>query len=140
MTISIKRAWHHWTKWECVKAGMYDTSSTLSHDLSMIEYAKFLRDCNRFESAMLRILDEWPISCEQFLSNMFINRIAWMGQASVCIDCGIPRIHRGGFHLLSTDEKMAANRLADRYVKQWEDIYAQKSGGVHSNMGVARLF
>lgn len=121
----MKRIYHHWERWECVKAGMYETSVLHVTD-AMADYAGFLRDIPRFEAALDRVLNEWPISCEQFLSNDSMNRIAWLGQAAMCIDTGVPRIFRAGFMLLSRDEQRTANAVAaralDRWVEQHSDV------------------
>jgi hypothetical protein len=48
-----------------------------------------------------------------------MNRIAWLGQASMCIDSRIPSGFRGGFNLLSDEEKQAANEMALKYLNLW---------------------
>ena len=136
----VERVWHRWEKWECVKAGMYDTASEIAMDVGQAAYAEFLSSLPRFASAMDRLFVEWPISCEHFFTAVDLNRIAWIGQAATCIDSGLPRLFRGGFHSLTTEQQEAANLLAEEYVQAWEDRYAQKSGIVHSHLGTARLF
>jgi len=121
----MKRIWHHWEKWECVPAGMYETlpPDGISSDDAPEEYRKFLSDLPRFESALFRVLIEWPISCEQFLSNPSINHIAWLGQASMCIETGVPACFRAGFKRLTDDQQAEANALADNYRLIWEHMH-----------------
>lgn len=88
-------------------------------DEALLEYANFLRDTERFSSAMKRVGDEWPRSCEHFLTNESMNCIAWLGQAAMCIATGIPRKYRAGFRLLSDSEQSAANAAANAYLKRW---------------------
>jgi hypothetical protein len=83
------------------------------------EYAKFLADIPRFKRAMDRVLLEWKNSCEHYLTNESMNRIAWLGQSAACIDMGIPRRFRGGFNLLAEDQKLAANDAALEYLNKW---------------------
>jgi hypothetical protein len=118
----MKRKWHHFEKWECVPAGMYETlpPDGLKSDGALSAYTAFLGDLPRFESALNRVLTEWPISCEQFLSNPNINRIAWLGQASMCIATGVPSRFRAGFSALDEDGQRDANAMADKYLKAWE--------------------
>ena len=52
---------------------------------------------------MERVVKEWPVSCEHFLTKHGMNRIAWLGQASMCIETGIPRFFRGGFNLMTQE-------------------------------------
>ena len=68
---------------------------------------------------MARVLDEWPNSCEHYLSNECMNRIAWLGQASACYALGLPSRYRGGYNRLTEDEKNAADDLALRYMNIW---------------------
>lgn len=118
----MRRFWHHWEKWECVPAGMYLTlaPSGYTPESALDAYATFLRDFQRFDAALLRVRSEWRISCEQFLSNPSINRIAWLGQSSMCIATGVPAVFKGGFNLLTEREQSAANRMAASHLKEWE--------------------
>jgi hypothetical protein len=119
----VKRIWHSWEKWECVASGMYSTECELETDLAKQRYAAFLRDTPGFQRALERVLTEWPISCEQFLSNESTNRIAWLGQASMCIATGIPRKFRGGFMLLTPEEQRLANATANETLQRWLGVY-----------------
>jgi hypothetical protein len=82
-------------------------------------YAEFLRDTPRFEEAMAGVLRDWPNSCEQWLSNERMNRIAWLGQAAMCYATGIPSTFCGGFNQLSPEEQHAANLAALKYLNIW---------------------
>jgi hypothetical protein len=48
-----------------------------------------------------------------------MNRIAWLGQASLCYALGIPLTFRGGFQLLSKEEQEIANKTALIYLNKW---------------------
>lgn len=89
------------------------------HDATLKAHAEFLSDTPRFRAALERVLREWPISCEQFLSNESINRIAWLGQAAMCIDAGVPRSYRAGFKLLTPNQQETANNVAGEALKIW---------------------
>lgn len=118
----MKRIYHTWDKWECYPAGFYDNKprdKSLSDDDCKAMYAEFLRDIPRFKSAMAGVLRDWPNSCEHYLSNENMNRIAWLGQSSMCHACGIPSRYKGGFNLLSDDEQSAANEAALEYLNIW---------------------
>lgn len=83
----MKKIWHHWEKWECYKHGFYNSSppSGISSDQAKEMYRKFLSDLNKFENALKKVIKEWKYSCEHFLTNSSINKIAWLGQAIVII-------------------------------------------------------
>lgn len=134
----MKQVFHPWTEWECYHAGMYDGKTALSMDEAKASYAAFLRDIPRFNAAMERVVNEWPKSCEHFLTNMNINRIAWLGQAAMCIDTGVSRKHRAGFMLMSQDECRAANKAAEDVLTKWTN--ARQDRQVHQRVEAPGLF
>lgn len=113
------RIWHPWWLWECYAAGFYDTTCDVAPDDARRRYAAFLGDSSRFEAALERVLAEWPHSCEHFLSNASMNRIAWLGQAAACIAIGLPACYRAGFKLLTDAQQAAANDTARRALARW---------------------
>lgn len=124
----MKRIFHPWNKWECYKAGFYSTSIDISSDEAKIIYRDFLSDLNRFEIALKKVIREWKFSCEHFLSNPSLNKIAWLGQASACIEIGLPSKFRSGFSLMNINQQRAANNLAYRYYLIWKSEYNNISG------------
>jgi len=135
----MTRIFHHYEKWECL--AMYlPYSGNASHEDLLQQYAEFLKDSLRFTSALRRVMQEWPIACEQFLTNESINRIAWLGQASMCIETGIPRKYRAGFMLLTKKEQEQANYIAQCALDEWEKTYGEKNSSLHQYMVGARLF
>ena len=122
----MKRIFHRWDKWECYKSGFYKTIINIDNEEAKNKYALFLSDSKRFENALKRVLNEWFFSCEHFLSNESMNRIAWLGQASVCIETGIPSCFRGGFKLISIEKQKEADKLALKYLKIWLKKYEKE--------------
>jgi hypothetical protein len=117
----MKRIYHTWDKWECYPAGFYENKPTrdMTGDECEAAYAKLLRDIPEFMFALRRVISEWKHSCEHYLTNESMNRIAWLGQASLCIARGIPSCFRGGFNLLSESEQYAANQSALVALNEW---------------------
>lgn len=137
----MKRIYHTWDKWECYPAGFYENNPPggMSHEEALNAYSEFLRDTSRFKLALDRVLQEWPNSCEHYLSNENMNRIAWLGQAAMCIETGIPSKFRGGFNLLSNDEKCVANQTALEALNLWLDSRGEELvslEGAHSKLDV----
>lgn len=122
----MTQVFHHYEKWECVSAGMYESTYNKLHpDDAIIEYAIFLCDLPLFDVSITKVFSEWPISCEQFLTNRSLNRVAWLGQASMCIHSGIPRKFRSGYMLLNNIEKADADTLAFERILEWLAKYAK---------------
>jgi hypothetical protein len=117
----VNRVYHTWEKWECYPAGFYEERAPrgLTKEQAESEYAGFLRDDAAFGAALVRVLEEWPASCEHYLSNENMNRIAWLGQASACLALGLPACFRGGFNRLTESEQAGANGLALEALNRW---------------------
>lgn len=114
------RVFHTYEKWECYKAGFYATSKEGWTKARCEEaYRKFLSDIPRFDKALDRVVTEWKHSCEHYLTNAAMNRIAYLGQAAACYELGIPNMFRGGFYLLTEPQQIAANEVALKYLNKW---------------------
>ena len=123
----IKRTYHPYWDWECYKNGFYKTTCDYSEDEAKELYRMFLTDLKVFGEAIDKVFSLWTNSCEHFLTNESINRIAWIGQASACIELGLPSKYRGGFKLLSEEQQALADGLADKKLKEWIDEYQTKN-------------
>lgn len=117
----IPRIYHRYEKWECYPAGFFGEHPPkgLTEEDCQRKYAEFLRDIPAFETASYKVLEAWPNSCEHNLTNSTMNRIAWMGQAAMCIHTGIPSKYRGGYHLLAPDEQIRADETALKVINYW---------------------
>lgn len=119
-TSDENRIFHTYDKWECYKAGFYNTTMDGMKKAECEEaYRQFLTDIPRFSEALSGVITEWKHSCEQYLTNAAMNRIAWLGQASACYAMGIPSTFRSGFSLLTEEEQLAANETALEYLNKW---------------------
>jgi len=117
----MTRIYHTWEKWECYPAGFYDNNPPkgMKAKDAVEAYRAFLADIPRFSAVLQRVIAEWPNSCEHYLTNENMNRIAWLGQASMCIDSGVPAAFRAGYNLLTEDQKALADGAALIALNQW---------------------
>ena len=114
------RIFHPYEKWECYAAGFYATGwPGRSKDECEMMYARFLRDDTAFRKALDGVTNEWKHSCEHYLTNSAMNRIAYLGQAAACYAHGLPSVYCGGFQLLTEPEKDIANATALEYLNKW---------------------
>lgn len=114
------RIFHTYDKWECHKAGFYASNKPgMTAEECERSYADFLSDIPRFEAAMDKVINEWVYSCEHYLTNKAMNRIAWMGQAAMCYDTGVPSKFCAGFNLLTEEQQAMANEAALKYINMW---------------------
>jgi hypothetical protein len=116
----MTRIFHPYTLWECYEAGFYaSTVKGMTKEECEDAYREFLSDDKRFGVTLSCVITEWKHSCEHYLTNTAMNRIAWLGQTSACYALGIPSAFRGGFHLLSQDEQDRANQTALDALNKW---------------------
>lgn len=114
------RIFHTYDKWECHKAGFYASRKEgMTAEQCEVAYSEFLSNDNLFRETLEKIITEWKYSCEHYLTNKSMNRIAWLGQASMCYATGIPSKFCSGFNLLSDDQKNKANETALEYLNKW---------------------
>lgn len=115
------RIFHTHDKWECEKAGFYETKPPkgMTADHCRAYYRELLTDIVEFERVLELVTSEWKHSCEHYLTNSAMNRIAWLGQAALCRKYGIPSEFRGGYGLLTASQQLAADEAALRALNGW---------------------
>lgn len=115
------RILHTWDKWECYKHGFYAerVPAGMTQEQGEQAYRDFLSDLARFEAALKVVTTEWKYSPEHYLTNERMNRIAWLGQASVAQALGIPSGCRAGYQLLTDQQKYDADMMALKYLNRW---------------------
>lgn len=114
------RIFHTYDKWECYAAGFYNTTKEgMTAEECEREYFNIMTDMNLFAEILNKVITEWKFSCEHYLTNKAMNRIAWLGQAALCYAKGIPSTFRGGFNLLNEEQQAAANNVALEYLNKW---------------------
>jgi len=115
------RILHTYDNWECYKAGFYETHPPkgMTKESCEISYATFLCDIPLFEKTLEKVISEWKYSCEHYLTNDSMNRVAWLGQASLCYYHKIPSYFRNGYNLLSERQKKQADETALKYLNIW---------------------
>lgn len=120
-TSDDQRIFHTYDKWECYKNNFYGTTPPNGMTGKECEraYADFLADDNKFRVALEGVITEWKNSCEHYLTNVAMNRIAWLGQASLAYALHIPSKFCGGFYLLSEEQQKTANNTAFEYLNKW---------------------
>lgn len=86
----------------------------------------FTGDHVTYGKAMARVIIEWPVSCENALTNYNINRKAWIGHAACALQIGASEaITRKAWGYLDARQRTLANREAERYIGAWEKRYIE---------------
>jgi hypothetical protein len=91
---------------------------------------EFTGDAELYGRWMRIVIVDWPISCEHNLTDLSINRRAWVGHAATCLAIQCPEyITRMAWGHLSNDQRTAANAQADHAIGLWESGYERNPGG-----------
>ena len=119
-TSDESRIFHTYDKWECAKSPFYQsTVDGMTAEEAKNAYATFLSNDNEFRDATEKVITEWKHSCEHYLTNKAMNRIAWMGQASAAYAKGLPSVFCSGFNLLTPEQQEKANGIALIAINKW---------------------
>ena len=114
------RIFHTYDKWECHKAGFYKTKlNDLSHEECENKFIEIMTNEKLFDKSLNRVINEWKYSCEHYLTNKAMNRIAWLGQAAVCILSGVPSRYSTAWSKLSKEQQNKANLIANKHLNIW---------------------
>ncbi len=120
----MKQVYHHYSKWEDFKNGMWNKVSQQEEDEMLKIAIDFTGDYKLYGKAMLRVIKEWPLTCEHNLTDNAINQRAFIGHCAVCLELGIPEyITRMAWHHLSQEQQDLANNEATVAITQWKKEY-----------------
>ena len=133
------RIFHTFDKWECHKAGFY-ASKFEGHTQTECEemYRDFLSNDVEFKKGLDIVISEWKHSCEHYLTNKAMNRIAWLGQAAMCASTGVPSKYCAGFNLLTQEQQERANEIALEYLNKWNELNNRNTIDMNDALSIGR--
>jgi ParB-like chromosome segregation protein Spo0J len=133
------RIFHTFDKWECHKAGFYASKKEgMTQDQCENAYAEFLSNDDLFREGLRGVLDNWINSCEHYLTNKAMNRIAWLGQAAMCYATGVPSKYCSGFNLLTNEQQDRANEVALEALNIWMQKYNREPISMEEALSIGR--
>lgn len=133
------RIFHTFEKWECHKAGFYASKKEgMKAEECEQAYANYLSNLDLFKSGLEGVINNWVYSCEHYLTNKSMNRIAWLGQAAMCYSTGVPSKYCSGFNLLTNEQQENANQLALEYLNKWMAKYGRNEITMEEALSIGR--
>lgn len=131
-----KRVFHHYLKCEEYRSNMWGMLPVKDREQATNNSRSLMIDCDRFEEACKRAIDEWPNSTEAALTASTMNHQAWIGHAACALNHGAPEdLTRMAWRSMNQDEQDAANTAADRAIEYWEDNYVfNQNNGSYSQL------
>jgi len=134
-----ERIFHTFEKWECHKAGFYASKKEgMTAEQCENAYAEFLSNDDKFRDALSGVINNWVNSCEHYLTNKAMNRIAWLGQAAMCYATGIPSKYCAGFNLLTHEQQEKANETALEFLNIWMQKYGRQPITMEEALSIGR--
>lgn len=126
----MKKIWHPYWTWEEWKAGMWRKLSA-SEERNMLPLAvEFTGNPDLYGSFMVRVTNEWPVSCEHNLTDRSLNKQAWIGHAACALAHSLPEyLVRSAWGRLTDDQRNKANLKASEAVYLWTKQYQGKQYG-----------
>lgn len=123
----MRRVYHHYEKWEEYHNKMWEGRSK-EEEAELLEKAiKFTGNAELYGQYMIKVIREWPISCEQNLTATGVNKQAWIGHAACCIALGCPEhVTRRAWHQLTQEQQDKANAKADIAIATWQKEYRRR--------------
>lgn len=133
------RIFHTYDKWECHKAGFYSpTKEGWTHKECEDEFKRILSNQKLFGEILSKVIVEWKNSCEHYLTNTSMNRIAWLGQAAVCYHSGVPSRYSGVWMDLDKKTRENADNTALTYLNKWISINSRTAINLEEGSSVGR--
>lgn len=121
----MNRIYHPYQNWEDFPAGFYDNVSGKNKTYLFNKVVELFSDPELTRFYMNKVIELWPNSCEHNLTNMALNRIAYLGQAACCIYAGVPcSITMEAWGSVSEENRNKADSIAEEIIKEWEVAYA----------------
>jgi hypothetical protein len=124
---NLKKIHHPYQKWEEYKKGMWKSISRVEAEKLLPLVVKFTGNHIEYGKAMFEVLKTWKYSCEDKLTDISLNRKAWLGHAACCLKFGWPEsIVREGWKLLNNNQRNLANEQAEKAILYYLHFLEQK--------------
>ena len=126
-SLKFPRVYHQWQQWEEIKHNMWGQVSDRQKHLD--QAIQFTGNHKKYGAYMMRVVTEWPISCENALTDERLSKRAWVGHAACALALGCPEdIVRQAWGYLTDEQRLLANREAERAIRHWRTNYAKSKG------------
>ena len=117
----MERIYHRYELWECFKAGFFRNVSGVEKKELQQKVIELFENSEQTEIYMNRVISEWVYSCEHNLTNISLNRVAWLGQSACCLYAKIPySITMEMWRFVDEQKRNIACEIAERIIKKYE--------------------
>lgn len=129
----MNQVFAHYEHWEDWAAGMYAALHSIPNPAAAVAASLDLfRSRHEFRAACRQVITAWPVASAVNLTDTTQNRRAWLGQASHCLELGIPAAATcQAWNQLTSTTKAAANKDAQTIITR----YVQEARGAQTLFG-----
>lgn len=124
----IKQVYVPYWEWEDWINGMWRKLKQEDEPLQLQKAIEFTGDWNRYGEAMQNVINAWPRTMLNSLTNPSINKRAFLGHCAVQFAIGIPEyITRLAWRELTDQQRFDADAVAQRTIDEWFYEHATKN-------------
>lgn len=118
----MKQIFHHYSLWEDFKYGFYNNCSGELKENNIKKAIDFFNNPKIVDKYMHLVVSTWKYSCEHNLTNPSMNKIAYLGQASLALYARIPNtVTMHAWNLLDVNTQYIANEIAMKNIEIWNN-------------------
>ena len=122
----MRQIFHHYKEWEDYKSGVWRSVSKDELNELVVKCIDFTGQHDLYGLAMMRVISEWPKTSEHHLTNLQINRKAWIGHAACQLQFNCPEyITRMAWNQLTPSQQIKANSVAELAISEWENNFVK---------------
>jgi hypothetical protein len=117
----MERIYHRYEYWECFKNGFFKNVSGAEKKELGNKVIELFENPKLTEKYMQKVINEWVYSCEHNLTNIALNRVAWLGQSACCLYAKIPyQITMENWRFVDEGKRKIACDIAEKLIKEYE--------------------
>lgn len=117
----MERIYHRYEYWECFKNGFFKNVSGSEKKELGNKVIELFENPKLTEKYMQKVINEWVYSCEHNLTNIALNRVAWLGQSACCLYAKIPyQITMENWRFVDEGKRKIACDIAEKLIKEYE--------------------
>lgn len=116
----VKQIYHPYWLWEDWKNGFYNSFSVSEKKVKSKEIINLFKDPEKTEYYMNKVIKDWKYSCEQNLTNIQMNRVAWLGQSACLLHSNSPsELTMDTWKYVPLKYQKIANKIAEKIIKNY---------------------
>ena len=136
----MKQVYIPYWEWEDYLNGMWQKLPKDQEPTMLQKAIEFTGDHVKYGNAMKEVVYKWPHTMLNTLTNMSVNRRAFLGHCACQLAINCPEyITRQAWHELTDMQRYLADKVAQQTIDKWCAEYERKNRIIHSDMAEQML-